>query len=362
MLRHRSAFIDLLKVVFQVLLEADQSRVYNLELWHNASGNESWSALAFEALPQPIRDASHTPAKSRSKHWFKAKLPRASEKRPIKFTIRFRATGDEGWKWVRDQTGTDDGCLIFQSPISAASAKLSNYFENLSKDLNIEGGRSDTPETTVWTVTAKAAPAEGEKSGYSGHVLGHPKQLMRWFSLVRLWSPWLAPRQGKGAPFAEKDAVLYSFLRSDGLHVVILAISGVEDVLTVFRHEDGNIVISSRNDREAEGDARAIVAVGNTFEKANAAVMYKARSILQPYMQVSAEDQQVVDGLDKKSKDVNATWIQDWYDGFTYCTWNGLGQNLTEEKISSALASLEKNGIRSKTLKTTIRGDPADGW
>lgn len=250
---------------------------------------------------------------------------------------------------MHDLSGVNDGKLVFQQSIEASSPPtLEECFAGLSDHLQVEQSMSDVPSTRLWTVTAKAAQAKGESSGYSDHVLGGPKQMLRWFSLVRLWSPWLAPRQGRGPPFAEKDGVLYSFLRSDGLHVVALAISGIKDVLTVFRHENDQIIIHSRNDRDQEGVAHVLVAIGNTFAEANAAVMYQARRIVSPYLQVSSEDKKIMESIETKSKDVNASWIQDWYDGFTYCTWNGLGQNLTEEKISTALASLEKEGIKSK--------------
>jgi hypothetical protein len=37
-------------------------------------------------------------------------------------------------------------------------------------------------------------------------------------------------------------------------------------------------------------------------------------------------------------------------DGLSYCTWNGLGQGLTEEKIFTALDSLSKNEINISNL------------
>lgn len=215
----------------------------------------------------------------------------------------------------------------------------------MSSDLNVESVRSDTPNTRVWSITSKATPAVAERSGFTDTVLGLPNDYLRWFSLVRLWSPWLAPRQGKGATLAEKDAVLYSFLRKDGLHLVVLAISGIDDVLTVFRHAHGKVIINARNDRETEGVSRVVVAVGKTFEEANSAAIYKARHIVEPYLQLSREEKEIADIITNKKDKLHASWIQDWYDGFTYCTWNGLGQNLTEEKISGALKSLKQAGI-----------------
>lgn len=167
--------------------------------------------------------------------------------------------------------------------------------------------------------------------------------------MVRLWSPWLAPRQGRDKFHLDKDAVLAAFLRHDGAHVVCLAISGVEDVLTVFQHDDdGNVVIHARNDRETEGTSHVVVAIANTFEVANAAVMYHARKIVGGYD--SATGQVEVETKALMEKNVKAEWLEEWYDGFTYCTWNGLGQKLTVDKINEALESLKNAGIIIENL------------
>jgi hypothetical protein len=60
----------------------------------------------------------------------------------------------------------------------------------------------------------------------------------RWFSLVRIWTPWLAPRHGKSSFGLDKDAVLCSFLSPTGRHLVVLGISGLSNVMTVFRSND----------------------------------------------------------------------------------------------------------------------------
>lgn len=60
--------------------------------------------------------------------------------------------------------------------------------------------------------------------------------MIRWFALVRLSSPWLAPRQGKDTFSLDKDAVLCSFLSPQGNNLVVLALSGINDVLSVFHH------------------------------------------------------------------------------------------------------------------------------
>jgi hypothetical protein len=63
----------------------------------------------------------------------------------------------------------------------------------------------------------------------------------RWFALIRIWAPWLAPRQGKNRFELDKEAVLCSFLSLTGKHLVLLAISGVDDVMTLFTSIDGAV-------------------------------------------------------------------------------------------------------------------------
>jgi len=138
---------------------------------------------------------------------------------------------------------------------------------------------------------------------------------------------------------------------------VLLAISGIDDVNTVFQADLINLNIHARNDREQEGTARVVVAIAGTFSEGVAACMYYARRVMSDHVVTSKDDQLAIDqikALEAKSRiqndDFGVTWMQNWNDSLTYCTWNGLGQNLTEEKISSALSSLEENGIKISNL------------
>lgn len=363
-----------------VLIETESfDDKWEVQLWHNLHDFNSWEALPLERCKAPRLEIAQTSQNFR-RLWFSGTLSeKPSPSRPVSFTLRFRTDSQTGWKWVQHESGVDNGQLLYQAPLSnlGKHEDLSYYFDGVASDLKVEKVKSDTPNTRLWSITAKATPAQGEKSGYSTHKLGLPTDFVRWFSLVRLWSPWLAPRQGKGLPLAEKDGILYSFLRKDGLHVVVLAISGIDNVLTVLKQDGNALAAVARNDEAREGIMRVVIAVGGSFEEANAAVLYQARSIVSNNNIFSAEEQATFDEHSRKEKanmahegDAHANWVQDWYDGFTcksnvvlqpsrffrtnsasiVCTWNALGQDLTEEKISGALESLEKNGIRSKLL------------
>lgn len=266
----------------------------------------------------------------------------------MSFTVTFRNGENESWKWANEHFSTSDGHLIYQAS-GSSDEDISHYIKGTSGDISISKELPDTDDTSLWSLSAPVAPASGKVSGYSSHVLGTPTWVLRWFSLVRLWSPWLAPRHGRGHFQPDKDAIQASFLREDGHHLVVLAVSGVDNVLTVLGHDgEGNIVINARNDTEKEGTARVIIAAAKSFEVANAAVMYYARKIITRYEEETGEVKAEIEA--KSDNEMKPEWFEEWYDGLAYCTWNGLGQHLTESRIFDALNSLEKNEINGITI------------
>ena len=263
---------------------------------------------------------------------------------PIRFTLKYRIVKSDSWKWVNDQHCLTDGVLYFQP--QTLPSEIRDYLKDYSLDLSIHPVPSEAPDTQLWSITAPVDGANGDSSGWSNTKLGIPRSFTRWFSLVRIWSPWLAPRHGKDKYNPPQDAILSSFLRWDGLHLVILAVSGVDDVLTILKPDDlGNVIISARNDRPTPSQAHVIAAVGTTFENANAAVMYHARKIVRGDEYMSTELK--AEMKTRIENDVNTEWMENWYDGLTYCTWNALGQDLNEDKIYNALNILKENNIKS---------------
>jgi hypothetical protein len=60
---------------------------------------------------------------------------------------------------------------------------------------------------------------------------------LRWFALVRSWAPWLVPRHGKSHFELDREAIVCSFLERGGRHVLLLALSGIEDVRTLLKSD-----------------------------------------------------------------------------------------------------------------------------
>ncbi|KAK3117659.1 hypothetical protein LTR53_000788 [Teratosphaeriaceae sp. CCFEE 6253] len=322
-------------------------------LWHNHGGHHDWSELELNPAGEEYGDVAlmGRPTDRRlTRFWFTAELPgQPKHAQAVGFTVKFRMGGGRVWEWVRESEGMEDGCLQYHGLDFGkhGAHELKQWFGGVSEEIMVAAEKADTDDTFLYSLTCPVKAAEGSDSGYSYHRLGKVEKRTRWFALVRLWSPWLAPRQGQGKFELDKDGVLLSFLREDGLHVVCLAISGMEDLMTTFVHDaDGNVVIKARNDRAAAGTSRALVAVAETFEVANAAVWYHARTVLGTYGDTTA-DSEVKTLVDEH---VKPEWLEEWYDGLTYCTWNGLGQNLTADKIYAALDSLDNEGIRITNL------------
>ena len=344
-------------VKFAVLLETTSPSVVSENepqvcLWHNHNGHYDWSELTLKPTRSfdDVMLVGQPMDRSVSRNWFEGELKGVpKEARAINFTIKFQIATENGWQWVRESTGIADGELHYQGQHFQHDKPhdLKHFFSGISSDIHIKSAMPETDSTLLYSLECPVAPAKDQDSGWSHHQIGKANQLSRWFSLVRLWSPWLAPRQGKTKFVIDKDGILVSFLRTDGVHVVCLAISGVEDVLTTFFNDDeGNLIIKGRNDRTETGTSRVLVAAAESFEVANCAVMYHARKVIANNGSTVAQKE--VDALmDEK---VRPEWLEEWYDGLAYCTWNGLGQNLTSDKISEALDELSKNNINITNL------------
>ncbi|KAI9894781.1 MAG: hypothetical protein M1814_002138 [Vezdaea aestivalis] len=341
-------------IQFTVLLECDKASVdrsWELSLWHNWSSPEQWEANSFELIrPSRIYHFPGISSLGTSFLEFRANLPgNPPSGRPLKFTVKFRTGPGQAWVWANEALSTSDGELIFPASETSDFTGLNDYL-SIQPGFSAKKVQSQSRDATVWSVQGEAKPANGRTPSVESTLFCTPKAYSRWMALVRLWSPWLAPRQGKsGDFFLERGAIFCSFLMHDGSHLALLAISGIDDTLTTFRSgENSQVTLSVQNDSAEAGVTRIVIAVGQTFESAIAAAMYHARTIVANEEVRSDEFESEMETV--TSNEVNPEWVKNWFDGITYCTWNGLGQNLTDEKIYTAMDSLEKNNVHITNL------------
>ncbi|OXV08808.1 hypothetical protein Egran_03426 [Elaphomyces granulatus] len=359
---------DKMQLRFTVVLSSSKSfpeQVWEVEIWHNI-GNFNWSALSLRKYPHSVTPTvvGKGAVGSYYHYTFSEEINLPLSGGYAKFTVRYRTGPDFLWQWANEQRLVGDGELAISPGLETAllepspREQLGRYIDNLADQLSIQSQTSEAPHALLWSITGEVPAAQASQSGTRKVVLGQPSSLIRYFSLVRIWNPWLAPRHGRKDIRLTEDAVLCSFLRSDGKHLLLLAISGISNVLTVFRStEGGEVIIHSRNDNLECSEFRVLASVADDFEVACCALVYESRKLIRSSGRMAATisdhiqpHSSVGDGNAVVGQDERAQWLTNWYDGLTYCTWNALGQNLTEDKIVDALEILKTYEINIANL------------
>ncbi|ODH31435.1 hypothetical protein ACO22_03448 [Paracoccidioides brasiliensis] len=371
----RSADHD--KLLFTVQLKSSRSfpeQTWEVSIWHNVNNNDSWEALPLQksstsqTIPMAVGPG---PGLNYHTYTFSQELDFPKQGKYAAFTIRYRIDAESSWTWVKDQFGTKDGELVFE-PFSSQllkslepvvqESKLTEYLDHFNPKLEIETRLSESPGALLWSVTGSVLSAVDNQSTREKINFGLPKDFVRYYALVRIWEPWIAPRHGMKNLALTEDAIFLSFLRKDGTHLVLLAISGVDNVMTLFNSGDeGQIVAVVRNDNSHNSNFQVLVAVAPSFEVAKSAVMYESRKVVRQISGTRSATSTTPQELNEPKSplgndivlvedDPQVQWMSDWYDGLAYCTWNALGQDLTEEKILKALDILKANGINIVNL------------
>ncbi|KAK1455215.1 raffinose synthase Sip1 [Colletotrichum melonis] len=333
------------------VLEIPASRAgesWEVAVWHSIDGAD-WSETALARIAD--EDAPTTlqavPGDVR-RLFYSAPVPYKSS---FQFTLKFRHSSDEPWRWTRDELGVGDGTVVLNSrPIlETVSESIDDVVSDLNPAWKVKPMMSQCPGTRLWSLEATIDAVEGDESKFADISLGVPwGGFLRWFALIRIWTPWLAPRHGKDSFHLDKDGVLCSFLNSEGKHLVFLAVSGGNHVLPVFRHgESGQLSVHARNDSTKPEPATVLVGTGDNFESANACVMYQARQYI---LQEKKASDELLAEMKAIEEGVKPEWMENWYDGLGYCTWNALGQRLTDEKVFDAVDKLAENDIKVSSL------------
>lgn len=334
-----------------------------MAIWHNVhSGKgEEWTELPLTKEPAelvPMEAGRLTTAEKHHRYAFTGELDVKDQRgKHAAFTVKYRVDKEASWQWAKEQFGTKDGELIFEAePESgqmngmAARDTLEKYIGELNPALNVEYRRSESPGATIWNLEGKVGPAHDRETAVEGILLGSPTDFVRNVSLVRIWSPFIAPRHGFDTFRLTEDALLVSFLRNDGKHLVLLGVSGIDNVLTVFQSQgDRGVVASVKNDNFHKSTFQVLAAVAPSFDIGISALMYEARRVVGK-LDISTAPPEPEFSLQKDGDEAKVQWYAHWYDELGYCTWNGLGQKLTEEKIFNALDTLRASGINVGTL------------
>ncbi|KUL82474.1 hypothetical protein ZTR_10202 [Talaromyces verruculosus] len=380
---HQSVSVPEDKIQFTVILSSSTSfpeQDWEVEIWHNILQNEHWTSLPLtrsRSSSKPTVIGNTDDVQNYHHYLYSAELELPPSAGRGTFTVRYRTGPDTDWQWANQTRYIKDGEVVFgeknrlilsnmNTTLESGTGnsprdEIGEYIEGLSTQLEVQAKKSETPNTLLWSITGTAPPAVRETSGRAQVSLGTPKSYLRYFSLVRVWSPWLAPRHGEKIFKLTEDAMLCSFLRSDGLNLVLLAVSGVNDILTLFASgKDGDIVAKARNENTEEAQFQILASVAETFEECICSLIYEARKVVRDSstaVEIPAVSDlppepgsPISDDMVMVGDDARTQWLADWYDGLSYCTWNALGQNLTEQKILEALDALKSHGIKVVNL------------
>ncbi|PNY24554.1 galactinol-sucrose galactosyltransferase 6, partial [Tolypocladium capitatum] len=342
------------------VLEIPQHREqesWEVALWVSLDGSE-WAESILGRIdvglgPQTLQAVPN----SMSELYFACSLCFATS---MQFTLKFRHEKDEPWRWIRDEQGLSDGLIVAtSSPLT--SDMLPTIIPDLDGEWKVSSCMSQSSQSQLWTLEVTIPRAYGDTSTFKDVEIGTPwgsylsrippfteADRGRWFAIVRLWSPWLAPRQGKTHFSLDKGAILCSFLSHQGKSLVLLAVSGIGNVLTTLHNtEIGSVSVHARNDGASDETVLVLVSESNDFEHAVASVMYHARTLVSQAKHESPEWENDMKSLTKR---VKPEWKENWYDGLGFCTWNALGQKLTEKKVLDAVQKLAENDINITSL------------
>ncbi|KAL8361794.1 hypothetical protein RB601_007560 [Gaeumannomyces tritici] len=314
-------------------------RVSEAVVWHDNTEDGTWAELALMhrlgCLPQGSDGRSV---------YFSGSLARASgHVSSFRFTVKFRLESDTQWQWAKEISRLGDGEVIFV-PQQLPNDSLICYLTSPDHDIHIEPGLEKSEACLSWELSVSVAAAQGRRSGYSTVTLGTPVRALRWFAIVRHNEAWFGPRQGRGRVSLDKDGILVSILRDDGIHLVMLALSFGDVLTTLSSDNNGNILARCRNDRPSTGTGRVFVATATQADVAIATVFGAARNLVRSYARKESIGCHTEPAAQAKHQ------LEDWHDGLAYCTWNGLGQNLTPAKIIDALDRLGSSGIHATNL------------
>ncbi|KAI5841576.1 raffinose synthase or seed imbibition protein Sip1-domain-containing protein [Morchella snyderi] len=268
---------------------------------------------------------------------------------PLQFCLNYRYS-DGPWLRAGSRIGSADGRIVFQKE-SEHIMHLSDLFTSLGENTHkwdaelVEDGE-ESPR--VWNMTHKISTDDA----IAEVAIGRPRYLEQFMALVKIAPPWIGPLHGRTSFDVSKDAALVLFQRSyDGKHVAVLPVSGLgfgSAYVTSCASGDGSIVIRGKNDGEGSASERkvqVIVAVANDPFKTVAAVTNYLKKLIMGSRSFESTLIDQYSKLELEGEDRTA-----WEDGLSYCTWNGLGADLGEDKILKALGELETAGVRIGNL------------
>jgi hypothetical protein len=261
----------------------------------------------------------------------------------IVFTVQYRRDKFDAWKYVKAGHGIETGEFI----VPVISSQGPSISESLSLESAWETRELDAVGTTrVWQLTSseKLAKSQQDDTVLEQKGLGRINKQLRFMAITRIEPFWIGCEHDREHFYISNDGLLLSFLSTTGKCVTLLALNDADDVYTVFRSgPDGSIIVAGRNDGLAELPLQVLVAISPDKQASISAVLSQARQRVSKRPKFTAFIETV------QAQSLPKTEFS-FFDNMGYCTWNGLGQDLTRAKLLDGLETLTAKGVKFNTL------------
>ncbi|KAK9454575.1 raffinose synthase or seed imbibition protein Sip1-domain-containing protein [Dipodascopsis uninucleata] len=290
----------------------------------------------------------------------------------IEFTARYRFGEEDEWTWCGSFGHNGRIVLMDSKPLSLAEMQFNGLFENSSQDLEATEIMSQVVDSRVWKVTGVANP---NGLNTTDVPLGKPMKMQKYLCLVNISSSWLGPRHGTTDFNIDRPGVMLLLRRSDGYNIAVIPFCNMKTlILAHLSSHDGILMVNISNDSLEPRPYAVFVGASKDPYKAIQSAMYSLKSAFQSLTESSESDnamntlpmtithtsEPIVHPVTRSFKfddePVHAAWNEEWIDYFTFCTWNSMGIEVSEDKILSALQDYHDHGIRIGTVIID------DGW
>ncbi|KFA73505.1 hypothetical protein S40288_05784 [Stachybotrys chartarum IBT 40288] len=249
--------------------------------------------------------------------------------------------------------GTAKGDFIIPAALPESCLDFDEYLA-LENDWTIESLQkvskatgSSLPTASAWRVTASETlpRSQDPDTVLTERVVGKVINQLRFFTIIRVEPFWYGATHDGDIFHLTEHAVLACFLTSSGSYLSLLAYNGSDDFYQVFTGgPDGAVSLSARNDSLEDGPVRFLAAVSSDRQASIAEVMAQASRLNEKTPKMQAFITKALAAADGIKEDTN------FFDNLGFCTWNGLGADLTAEKILAALEKMTASGVVFNTL------------
>lgn len=237
-----------------------------------------------------------------------------------------------------------EGQILFQSAVKSTS--------EVSSLLRLEAGwnavKVEAKPQDAALFSLEAEPLAPSKE-LQRQTLGLVLEQSRHVAFTRLEPPWMGPRHGGEFLHFSEPTMFCSILRKDGNVVTVLAPS-LDNVYMVLETDDeGRVVVAAKTDCTTDKRLRVLFSVAATIETSIETIMVHLRD--------EANSSFLVETMTHGSQDLTFSCdMEHLLDNLGFCTWNALGNELTQDSMLGALRDLKKAGVNVSTFLID------DGW